>query len=117
MVRSIAGGRTEVFTHRCLLSYRLRHSHIPNTIKIGEKRNNFSKKLKRDYCPSKKVEKHTILYVRDFFTFNLIILLLYSCSGYVDENSEVGTKVVDENGKDIVFVVNDADRGQVRDRP
>jgi predicted polyphosphate/ATP-dependent NAD kinase len=31
-------------------------------------------------------------------------------SGYVDENSGIGTKVLDDNGKEIVFVVTDADK-------
>ena len=33
-----------------------------------------------------------------------------SDAGYVDENSEIGTKVVDEEGKGIVFVVTDNDK-------
>jgi hypothetical protein len=36
--------------------------------------------------------------------------ILFCLSGYVEENSDIGTKVTDENGKEIVFVVNDADK-------
>jgi hypothetical protein len=40
----------------------------------------------------------------------------FSFSGYVEENSDIGTKVTDENGKEIVFVVNDADKVRKRQK-
>ena len=40
--------------------------------------------------------------------------ILFCLSGYVEENSDIGTKVTDENGKEIVFVVNDADKVRKR---
>ena len=40
----------------------------------------------------------------------LLHLIFWLSLGYVDENADIGTKVTDETGNDVVFVVLDADR-------